>query len=285
MKKIAFIALTCLFLFPVLSQNREEVNPNEAVSSTPAQPGSIFAPEAILYENGPLINSPGTGVGGADESVVQGSLSMTTLGFGHQVAFDNRVADDFLVPEPGWVIDTITFYAYQTGSSTTSTITAVNLQIWDAPPGTPTRALVWGDTVTNVLASSMWTGIYRVSETTTGQSSDRPIMANTVTVATHLPPGTYWLDWQSDGSLSSGPWAPPITINGVTTTGNGLQSLDAGVTFDPLVDGGTAAEQGLPFLISGVEYNPVPTMGYFALAAFVVLLLGAGLILMRKNRA
>ncbi|MEZ4642505.1 MAG: hypothetical protein R3E31_07155 [Chloroflexota bacterium] len=35
----------------------------------------------ILYDNGTLVNSPGTGAGGADESVLQStSLTMNTLG-------------------------------------------------------------------------------------------------------------------------------------------------------------------------------------------------------------
>lgn len=41
-----------------------------------------LASGAVLYDNGPLVNSPGTGVGGLDESVLQGNLGMTTLGFG-----------------------------------------------------------------------------------------------------------------------------------------------------------------------------------------------------------
>lgn len=204
-----------------------------------------------LFSNGPLVNSPGTGVGGADESVLQNvSLGMTTLGSGHQVAFLNRVADDFTISNPnGWTINEIVFYAYQTGSPTTSTITAVNLRIWDGVPGV--GSVVFGDTITNLLVSSEWSGIYRVTELTTGVNADRPIMKNTVNIGgLNLPPGTYWLDWQSDGSLGSGPWAPPITINGQTTTGNALQSLNTGA-FDTLRDGSTLTAQGLPFEIIG----------------------------------
>ncbi len=53
----------------------------------------------VIYDNGPLVNSLGTGVGGADESVLQSSsLSASTLGFGFQVSDANRIADDFTVP-------------------------------------------------------------------------------------------------------------------------------------------------------------------------------------------
>ncbi|MCL4263291.1 MAG: DUF4397 domain-containing protein [Anaerolineae bacterium] len=215
----------------------------------------IFAPTGnVLYDNGPLVNSPGTGVGGADESVLQTvSLGMNTLGFGHQVLNGNRMADDFTIP-PGsnWTIDEIVFYAYQTASPITSTITQVNLRIWDGEPGNG-GTVIWGDTSTNVMSSTVWSGIYRVTETTTGVATDRPIMASTVNLGgLSLPPGTYWLDWQSDGTLASGPWAPPVTVNGQTTTGNGLQSLtDNGVTWGPANDSGTLTQQGFPFLIMG----------------------------------
>ncbi len=83
--------------------------------------------------------------------------------------------------------------------------------------------MIWGDTTTNILTSSTWTNIYRVLDTTL-TNTDRPIMACVATVNTTLPPGTYWLDWQFGGSAwLSGPWAPPVTILGQTTTGNALQ--------------------------------------------------------------
>jgi hypothetical protein len=164
------------------------------------------------------------------------------------------MADDFTIPAGGnWSIDEIVFYAYQTGAPTTSTITEVNLRIWDGEPGNG-GTVIWGDNTTNIMVNTMWSGIYRVSETTTGVATDRAIMANTVNVGgLSLPPGTYWLDWQSNGTLGSGPWAPPININGQAVTGNGLQSLaDNGATWGPANDGGTGApQQGLPFLIMG----------------------------------
>jgi hypothetical protein len=101
-------------------------------------PAAAAGPTVVLYDNGPLVNSPGTGAGGADESVLQStSLLMTTLGFGHQVLNNNWMADDFTVTDAeGWTIDAMTFYAYQTGSTTTSTMTNVN---WLCTMATPAR--------------------------------------------------------------------------------------------------------------------------------------------------
>ncbi|MCB1643376.1 MAG: DUF11 domain-containing protein, partial [Xanthomonadales bacterium] len=217
-------------------------------------PSSIWVRgPGVLYDNGPLANSAGTGGGGADESVLQNtSLGMNTLGAGHQVLNSNRVADDFTVPVGGWLVDSFTFFAYQTGSTTTSTMTAVNFQIWDGVPGVAGSNVVFGDTTTNRMTATAFSNIFRVTETTTGVAVDRPIMAQTAGgLNLNLPAGTYWVDWQTDGSLASGPWAPPITINGQTVTGNALQSL-AGGAYDPLLDTGTGTPaQGLPFIING----------------------------------
>ena len=74
-------------------------------------------------------------------------------------------------------------------------------------------------------------------------------MADVVTVGTVLAPGTYWLDWQTGGTLASGPWAPPVTILGQTAKpgANGLQYT---TTWAAALD--TTFQQDLPFIIEGV---------------------------------
>lgn len=224
---------------------------NWSLAEDDFQAAAPVATTAVLYDNGPLINSPGTGSGGADESQVQNiSLTMSTTGFAAYAA-NYRMADEFTIPSPaGWQIDTITLYAYQTGSATSSTITSINLRIWDGPPNDPNSTIVFGDTTTNRLSATSWAGIYRVTQTTVGSTS-RPIMVNTVSVGTSLDPGTYWLDWQMAGSLTSGPWAPSITINGQATTGNALQSSTNGSSWNSIADSGSATQQGMPFVVNG----------------------------------
>ncbi|MDX1417849.1 MAG: hypothetical protein R3293_26845 [Candidatus Promineifilaceae bacterium] len=210
----------------------------------------------LLYNNGPLINSPGTGVGGADESILQDlTLGMNSRGFGNQLALNNRIADNFSVPDgKNWLVDEILFYGYQVNSPITSTFTEINYRIWDGVPGDPGSSIVFGDTTTNQLSQTIWSGVYRVKESTSGTSAARPVMANTVNGGVNLSPGMYWLDWQADvifNPVVSGPWAPPIAISGTITTGNGLQSFDNGVNWEPVLDSGTSTAQGFPFVITG----------------------------------
>jgi PKD repeat protein len=205
-------------------------------------------PQAVLWDNGPLTTHP-NGCGTTHASRLQTSLGMNTLGFGHQFAYGYRMSDDFEITDPaGWDIDTITFFAYQTGAPMSpSPITGVYLQIWDGPPWAG-GSVVWGDLVTNRLLSSTFSGIQRDSETSPCPNN-RYIFADVAQVGTHLPPGHYWLDWMTDGSASyTGPWAPPVTILGQTTTGDAYQYTGS---WAPALDSGTGTQQGMPFIIEG----------------------------------
>ncbi len=260
MKRFRYLVLIALVLvaLPAAADNSQEL-------ASEAGPGMYEPPDSLsdwlwpvlLYDNGPLVTQPGGGSGGADLSELQVDLGMNTLGAGHQFALGYSVADDFDVPTGGWQIDTITFFAYQTGSTTTSTITGVYVQIWDGPPDAG-GSIVWGDLSTNLLASSLWSNIYRASNADP-TASNRPIMANVATIGTTLAPGTYWVEWATDGSLSSGPWAPPISILGQIITGNAKQNLNG--AWQELLDSGTATAQGLPFIIDG-EMVPVELQSF-----------------------
>ncbi len=258
MKLNAFAACAALLISGsvAIAQNSEEFDPAAETSTEFAAPTSIYKPTGtVLYDNGPLVNSPGTGSGGLDESLVQNNtLGMTTLGIRNLQGTD-RLADDFTVPAGGWLVNQIDFFGYQTGSPTTSTFTGLTLQIWDGPPQQPGSSVIFGDPTTNVLTNSAFFQVWRAAESTSGDTA-RPIMANTVGgLSLNLAAGTYWLDWSASGTLGSGPWAPPITINGQTSTGNALVSSDVGVTYAPWEDGGTLTPQGAPFIISGTLPN------------------------------
>ena len=210
----------------------------------------------VIYDNGPLITHPTGGAGGAAASAVQTAAGLTVYGFGQQLSANNRVADDFTVPVgQSWVLDSVVLFGYQTGATTGApTMNNVNLQIWNGVPNATGSVVVFGDTTTNRLATSVFSNIYRVLDTGL-TATNRPIFANTVTLGVTLTAGTYWLDWQTGGTLASGPWAPPISILGQTTTGNALQKIGAGA-WAPLVDG--TSPQGLPFVLQGPNVIVAP---------------------------
>lgn len=213
--------------------------------------------DPVLFNSGPIVTHPGGGAGGFDLSALQNQISlpnipiaMNILGFGG--AAPNRAADDFVICDPaGWNISTITIYAYQTGSPITSTITSVTLRIWNGQPGAG-GSVVFGDTTTNVMTSTCWTGIYRAT-LTDPLGTTRPVMACVLNVGTTLPPGRYWIDYSMSGSGASGPFTPPITRLGQPNTGNAMASGD-GITYAAMIDtGGSTAtyRAGLPFLVRG----------------------------------
>ena len=147
---------------PDLATASEDASNAAAPGAPEAAPEKVDlwrAPDAVLWDNGPLVNYPGGGAGGADESRLQNStLLMTTLGFGHQVLNNNWVADDFTVSDAGgWTVDSATFFAYQTNSTTTSTMTNVNWILYDGDPsgggiGDRQRQRVVGDGVVEHLS-------------------------------------------------------------------------------------------------------------------------------------
>jgi hypothetical protein len=255
-------------------------------------------PEAILFDNGPLVTNPGGGAGGADLSALQVSLGMNTLGAGHQFALGYSMADDFTIPAgESWDITNITFFAYQTNSTTTSTMTGVYVQIWNGAPNAG-GSVIWGDLTTNRLSTTAWANIYRASDTTPTNTA-RPVMASVAAVTPPtLPAGTYWVQWSTDGSLASGPWAPPISILGQTTTGNALQFTTSWVAF---TDSGTLTPQGLPFIIegtaqgtgggggggggggTGVGSEPIPTLSKTGVVILVLAIIGISAILIRRR--
>jgi len=233
----------------------EVVAPNDenTINNIITQETYVWELGDMIYSNGPLITHPGA-AGVADTSrLQQTTLGMGTIGFGHQAVNLNRVADDFTIPAgETWKIDGFGFWAYQTNSTLTSTITGLNVKIWNGNPMID-GILIYDGSTDNSLVMTSWDSLYRDTEVAIGTTS-RPLMKSKSAIQSIiLTEGTYWIDWQANGSLTSGPWAPPITILGVDTTGDGLQSV-AG-TWSLVKDGGTnTPPQGFPFEVYGGVY-------------------------------
>lgn len=231
-----------------------------------------------VYSNGPLSTGATLSTGaaapaGSTWSEVQ--AGNTIAGYGMQGGtIGNRVADDFTVTDPGgWNISAMRFFGYQTGGSTaSSSFTGLTFQIWNGRPGDAGSSVIFGDTTTNRLTSSSWANMYRVFNGSTGTT--RPIYnLNAGGLSINLAPGTYWVDFNSTGSLASGPWAPAVTVVGQQTVpgANGRQLTSTG--WGDLIDGGTP--QQMPFEIT---YEVIPTPGAAALFGL------AGLAGLRRRR-
>ncbi len=244
------LVLASLLLSPQLFAQASDQAPGTAGPGPAHDPSArqVTVIDAIIDQRASLVTHPGAGAGGTDESRLQNpSLGMTSLGFTASTAGAFRVADDFTVGA-GTTVNSITVYSYQTGSTTTSTFNNMRFQIWNGNPSVAGSTVVFGDMTTNRFSSGAFSNIYRTTETTIG-ATNRPIMAVTASgLSIPLPAGTYWLDYQVGGTLPSGPFSPPVTIIGQTTTGNALQF---NATWGPLNDGGTMTQQGIPMTIGG----------------------------------
>ena len=231
----------------------------------------------VLVNNGPLITHPGQGAGGNNASII---TTGTAPGFNHAASAFFRVADNFTVPAGElWQVDSVFFYAYQTGSTTTSTITSVNVRLWRGAPDSAGSELVFGDTTTNRMIRTRFSGIYRVADSTTNiTNTERPIMVQTVNLGgTTLTAGTYWLDWQTAGSLTSGPWVPPVSIVGQPVVpGANARQRNAARVWNNALDGANPIE--FPFVLHGTRggLNPLSPFNLVAPPAGVTVLTSAG---------
>jgi hypothetical protein len=247
--------------------------------------GPVLAPisDIILYENGNLITHLDWGYEGMDISELQdAAFGLTTYGYGHQHDIGYKVADDFPVPDDGWDITGITFYAYMNGSSGFSPITGVYFEIYDGDPMEPASNVIFGDFVTNRLTSTGFSGIYRTLESGSPLSNVRPIMANHCAFNLHLAPGTYWIVWNTDGhSEYSGPWIPPCSVLGLNRTGNALQYTTA---WGGAYDLGTQpyTQQALPFIIYGQDQVAVIPVAGWALGIGLMLIIGLAVLRYRR---
>jgi len=203
--------------------------------------------KGVLYDNGPLVSGACASTQ-APESSVQAPT--TSFGINNNKAAGYSAADNFIIPTgTSWIIQSLEFFAYQTGSGITPTITGIYIRVWNGSPMSG-GTVVWGDLMTNLLTSSSFTGIFRVSSTTSC-NTDRPVMKVIATTpGLNLSPGEYWIEFSTTGSVASGPWIPIVfETNGSFAGNNALQYTPAnGWTL--YASGGVNVEW--PFIINGV---------------------------------
>lgn len=199
--------------------------------------------EDLLFDNGSVFNIESPLL-----SVLQGSLGMTTYG-ANASASDYAMADDFTLDSDS-DISTMEFYTYQTSAGSPPTIYGIFVQVYDNDPSAG-GVVVWGDMTTDRYLDSEMTGGNRVLEGNEGNTDRKIEKVVAETSGLSLEAGTYWVEVSFMGMESSGPWAPPISILGEPTTGDGLQRVPAG--WQAWVDSGSGTAQGLPFQVYGTE--------------------------------
>jgi hypothetical protein len=194
------------------------------------------------------------------------------MGYNHQSTAGARVADDFPVDAP-WNIEQIELFAYQTGAGpANATFTRANVRIWDGSPIVPGSRIVAGDSLTNLLTAAVWDTLYRVDESAIGSAVDRAVYRLTCRVpGWQLATGTYWIDWQVDGTLAAGPFVPPVSILGATHPPGANAVQFSGGSWHPVVDGGSQTPDDFKFVLRGqVETtgtaDGVPEPGHIAVA-------------------
>lgn len=195
----------------------------------------------------------GAAVAGGPPAISVIRAGGTLFGAGAQTASGNAVADNFSVAGPGWNVQSLSFFAYQSFAAQAFTFTGIT---WSVVSGDVNAGTVVSS---GTLAPSNG-GIagFRVTSTTL-TNTDRAIFRLNVDVPDfNLAAGNYWLRWSAAGSLASGPWQPP-TASGVV--GDARQSLTSG-PFNAVVDAGDGLGVEFPFIIVG---SVVPEPGSIAL--------------------
>ena len=198
--------------------------------------------------------------------------SNTSAGYsGSYVSSVNNffIADDFTIP-PGsnWQINSIDFFAYQSGyTGTASPFNTARVNIFKGDPSFAGSASVFGDDVTNRFASSEDAKMYRLFNSSvpapgSATGTTRKIWKIRANIGKILTPGTYWIKYQLQNITSTANFLPSVTIPG----SRGLASFNAkqlnAVTgvWSSLVDDGDPVSApdytvDMPFVITFTSTN------------------------------
>ncbi len=281
---LAALLLLTLAVTPASAQIRDEYDPGAAtggvtgtLSSQPWQPS-----EAVLYDNGPFETTAG-------ESLLENvTLGLTTLGAAAQGASGNAVADDFTVGDAnGWAVTQVTGFTYQSFSPNVSTVTEVNVRIYDGDPNAGGTVVFDGSG--GCLSATTETNVFRYAESA-GFNMDRAIFSATCAVGMDLPAGGYWAEFGFVGSGASGPWAPPVTILGTSPVPGANAQQFFGGAWQNIVDGGNGDALAVPFIVEGdvisvfVPVQPIPTLGQWGMIVFTLLLIALGIFTLSRRR-
>ena len=156
-----------------------------------------------VYDNGPIVTHAGMGYGGADVSMasvnpnIGGAKMVLQTGQQHY-----RVADDFIVPAGGWMLDGITLNGYGPDAPPGSPgWTGFSLKIWQG--SAPGEGSPLYETIASPAISS--SNVYRVLNGA-GNLQDNARAVDRILYAlpnVTLVEGQYWFDFQVSGGVSA----------------------------------------------------------------------------------
>lgn len=246
---IALVTFDSLIFNTVGSFNLEYIittaNDGNALDDTLRAPIQVQDPNATagVFSNGPIITHPGAGYNGFNLSQLTPPLS--TLGSNASSSF--KIVEDFILPgNSNYNVDSLAFWAYQTGSGQAPSFTALFATIWEGDPNKG-GTQIYGDELESIIDNLYFSGIYRASANTPLDST-RPLMKLLGVYFTPvvLQGGVrYFIEWNFAGSIASGPWQSAVAVNGLQITGNGQQKTSTG--YQAMDGGGTGFQQGAPF--------------------------------------
>lgn len=233
---------------------------------------SSFAVE--LWNNGPLVTHVGAGAGGADVSMA----SAVPNAGGSNITATAWRADDFTVSGGGWMVNSITGFAYDTNNNPPR-FGAGTIEI--------RQGTVTGSVVASVAATWADSGIYRVFNGAANLSNTARRVFNITGNfgGVSLADGTYFAVFNMSNTAATNNWMPYVMDpnsgnpdDPITRIGNSVVSVDSGVTWNPatVTTGSWNQAPELPFAIEGDAVPEPATM----------IGLGAGVLaLLRRRRA
>lgn len=218
MKNLNKLALLFLVLLTITQVKAQSPGSLEAAASkgtkgtmvphvNHTKPMMVNRLTGLLYDNGPIFNSAGTGAGGADESYPVSPVSNLAIASSTPA----RIADDFIITDNAWDIDSISFFDIIPFCPVNQfAYSAYYVRIWNGKPGENGSHVVWGDRTNNKLSSTVWSNAYRVDPQYPG-STTYPIFKNTCsTEGLILNAGHYWVEAQAYSSEVPTTYAPPV---------------------------------------------------------------------------
>jgi hypothetical protein len=232
----------------------------------------------VLWNNGSMVTHAGLGAGGTDVSMA--SLVPNTAGSNVTGALWR--ADNFSVGGPGWLVDSIQAFAYDTNNANPRFGEAI-IRIHANDGGAP------GSILTSSNATWELAGINRIFNGVgnlgnTARQVQR-ITANFGGFA--LAPGDYFFSFSVSSSADppGNNWVPFVMDinqddpnNPITRVGNSFVSTNSGATWVPgnVTTGDWNQAPEIPFIISGSAI-PEPT-------SCVLLMIGMGVAMSRRKK-